>query len=294
MNVSDGRRGSSELIRGRPATGHRRGSERRSRPHRRDRPRVALDLRIVRTVAAVAIPDRRSRFQEMDETGVIAPVAGSSRQPAEPAPGPGWLRFGLGLIVLTRETLGSVLADVGGPAGSTTPAEPAAAPTTPSAHHAAWGLLVDALGRGRRAPALVRGYLSHASSYASSSARRFGPSLATARRLARRLPGATRSTAHWEAWRARRRAQLARWAAVGRREEAASRTVTRKALTALREAALARVAESPDLKRVIREQSEGIAVTAVTKLRNLSASADALAERAVSRLVGRRGNGGAG
>jgi hypothetical protein len=250
-------------------------------------------LRIVRTVAAVAIGEQRSRFQEMEETAVVAAVAASSRRLAEPAPAPGWLRFGLGLIVLTRETLGSVLADVGAPAASPTRADPAA-PTAPAAHHAAWGAFVELLDRGRRTPALVRGYLSHASSYASSSARRFAPSLARARRLARHLPGATRSSAHWHAWRARRQAQLARWAAVGQREEAASRAVTRRALTALREAALARVAESPDLKRVIREQSEGIAVTAVTELRNRSARADALAERAVRRLFGRRGNGGAG
>jgi hypothetical protein len=65
-------------------------------------------------------------------------------------------------------------------------------------------------------------------------------------------------------------------------------------LIALREAALARVAESPDLKRVIREQSAGIAVTAVTELRNRSARADALAERAVRRLFGRRESDGSG
>lgn len=226
----------------------------------------------------------------MDETGVIATVAARARQPAEPAPGPGWLRFGLGLLVLTRETLGSVLADVGAPTASTTRADAPAAPTTPSARHAAWGAFVDLLDRGRRAPALVRGYLS----YASSSARRFAPSLARARRLARHLPGATRSAAHWHAWRTRRRAQLARWTAAGQREEAASRAVARQALTALREAALARVAESHDLKRVIREQSAGIAVTAVTELRSRSARADALAEKAVRRLFGRRGSDGSG
>jgi hypothetical protein len=64
-------------------------------------------------------------------------------------------------------------------------------------------------------------------------------------------------------------------------------------LTALREKALARVADSPDLKRVIREQSQGIAVTAVTELRNRSARADRLAERAVRRLLGRGETDGA-
>src|SRR5450631_1098281 len=136
-------------------------------------------------------------------------------------------------------------------------------------------MLVELLDRGRRVPTLLRAHLSRA----SMAARGLAPSLARARRLARRLPGATRSAAHWHSWHARRRLQLARWTAVGQREEMASRTVTRQALIAVREAALARVAESPDLKRVIREQSAGIAVTAVTELRNRSARADALAER---------------
>jgi len=96
------------------------------------------------------------------------------------------------------------------------------------------------------------------------------------------------------AWRGRSRAQLASWAAAGQREEAASRAVARKALTALRERALARVADSPDLKRVIREQSEGVAVIAVNELRNRSARADRLAERAVRRLFGRGETDGAG
>jgi hypothetical protein len=144
-------------------------------------------------------------------------------------------------------------------------------------------MLVDLLDRGQRAPALFRACLSRA----ARSARRFAPSMARARRLARRLPGATRSAAHWHAWHTRQRIQLARWVAVGQREEVASRAVAREALLAMREAAFARVADSPDLKRVIREQSEGIAVTAVAELRSRSARADGLAERAVRRLLGR-------
>jgi hypothetical protein len=129
---------------------------------------------------------------------------------------------------------------------------------------------------------------------AAMSARRLAPPLVRAGRLAGRLPGAARGAAHWHSWRARRRVALARWAAAGRREEAASRAVAQEALTALRERALARVAESPDLKRVIREQSQGIAVTAVNELRNRSARADRLAERAVRRLFGRGQSDGAG
>jgi hypothetical protein len=244
-------------------------------------------LRIVLTVAAVAVRHRRSKFQEMDQTGTIASAATVSRAP-EPAPS--WLRFGLGLIVLAGDTLGSVLAGPGR-AGSSTGDDAAAYGTRPSPRHAVWGLLVDLLARGRRrGPALLRASLWRE----TRVARRLAPSIARARRLARHLPGAARSAARWHAWRGRSRAQLARWAAVGQREEAASRAVARQALTALRERALARVADSPDVKRVIREQSEGIAVTAVNELRNRSARADRLAERAVKRLLGRGRTDGAG
>jgi len=222
----------------------------------------------------------------MDETGHSATRAAGSGDAAEPGSGPRWLRFGLGLVVLAGDTLGSVL----GPAGSPGPPEgpdesdeSTLAATEPSLRHAAWGLLVDLLDRGRGAQGALRASLWRA----AMSARQLAPPLTRAGRLAGHLPGATRSAAHWHAWRARRRAALDRWGAAGQREEAASRAVAQEALAALREKALARVADSPDLKRVIREQSQGIAVTAVNELRNRSARADRLAEKAVRRLLGR-------
>ncbi len=90
------------------------------------------------------------------------------------------------------------------------------------------------------------------------------------------------------AWRNQGRKQLARWVELGRREEAESRILAFDALTVLRENMLARVSESPDVKNVIREQSEGIAVTAMGELRERSARADNLAERTVGRLFGGR------
>jgi hypothetical protein len=217
----------------------------------------------------------------MDQTGHTAGLAAETGEAAPPGPGLRWLRFGLGLVVLTGDTLRSAL----GPSDSAgTPERPnafAPAATGPSLRHAAWGLLVDLVDRGRAAQALLRASLWRA----AMSARRLAPPLARARHL----PGA----AHWHAWRARRRVALARLAAAGQREEAASRAVAREALTSLRERALARVADSPDLKRVIREQSQGIAVTAVNELRNRSARADRLAERAVRRLLGRGQTDGA-
>jgi hypothetical protein len=106
--------------------------------------------------------------------------------------------------------------------------------------------------------------------------------------LARRAPGAAQVGARLDAWRARGEEQVARWAAAGRREATDGRELARGVLTNVRENAFARVSESPDLKRVIREQSEGIAVTAVGELRDRSARADSLAEGAVRRLLGRR------
>ena len=219
----------------------------------------------------------------MDETGHVPALAARTDGAAEPAPGPRWLRFGLGLVVLTGDTLRSALGPSDSPGSPGGPNDLAPVATGPSLRHAAWGLLVDLVDRGRGAEGVIRASLWRA----AMSARQLAPPLAHARRLARHLPGATRGVAHWHAWRARRRAALARWAVAGQREEAASRAVAQEALTALRERALARVADSPDLKRVIREQSQGIAVTAVNELRNRSARADRLAERAVRRLLGR-------
>jgi hypothetical protein len=121
----------------------------------------------------------------------------------------------------------------------------------------------------------------------TASARRLSAPLARAYSLIGWLPGVPRRAAHWRAWRATGERRLARWAAVGRLERDESRAVARAALTMLRETMLARVSESPDLKGVIREQSAGIAVTAVTELRERSAQIDDLAEGAVSRLLGR-------
>jgi hypothetical protein len=48
------------------------------------------------------------------------------------------------------------------------------------------------------------------------------------------------------------------------------------------------VADSPELKRVIGEQSQGLAATAVNELRERSARADTVAESVLRRLTGRK------
>ena len=118
---------------------------------------------------------------------------------------------------------------------------------------------------------------------AASTGRRAAP-LDRVGKLAARLPGVPRAMSRLRAWRSHGYRQLARWAELGRREQADSRSLAFDALTVLRENMLVRVSESPDVRSAIREQSEGIAVTAMGELRERTARADNLAERTVGRL----------
>jgi hypothetical protein len=172
------------------------------------------------------------------------------------------LSFALGLLDLTNERVGQVLAACSA-AAPPVALEPTTADTPISLRHAALGLLSDAASRlaGRRAP------------------------LARARKLVNRLPGLPRAFGRLGTWRDRGRHRLARWSDIGRREQAQSRILAFDALTVLRENILARVSESPDVKSVIREQSTGMAVTAIDGLRQESARADSLVERTVGRLL---------
>jgi hypothetical protein len=212
-----------------------------------------------------------------------------AREPSRLGAGRLLLRFGVGLVRLTREGAGSLLtaaSEAAAREAATPPREHEATPL--AARHAALGLLLELLDLGARAPALVGARLSRA----VRPARRLAGPLARVGRLAGRAPGAARAAARLRGWRARGAAKLAGWAVVGRREEAESRALARAAVATVYQTALGRVAESPSLKQVIREQSQGIAVTAVTELRHRSASADNLAEGAVRRLLGRGQRGG--
>ena len=190
-------------------------------------------------------------------------------------------RFVLGMTELTNERVGGVLAAC---SAVETPAalEPMVEGAPLNLRHAVMGLLSDAVGGVSRAPALVRDRWGHL----AASARRRAASLDRLRGLVGRLPGVPRAMSRLQTFGTQGRQRLTRWAELGRREEAASRLLAFDALTVLRENMLARIAESPDLKSVIREQSEGIAVTAMSELRERSARADNLAERTVGRLFG--------
>lgn len=199
------------------------------------------------------------------------------------------LRFGVGLVGLTRAWAGSLLTAASGAAASEAGASPGDRQATPlAARHAALGLLLDLLAGGERTADFLRARLSRG----AMPARRLAAPLARVGRLAGRAPGLARAAGRLREWRARGAMKLAGWAMAGRREEAESRALAQAALVTVYQSALGSVAESPTLKRVIREQSEGIAVTAVTELRDRSARADNLAEGAVRRLLGRDWRGG--
>ena len=191
------------------------------------------------------------------------------------------LRFVLGVAELTGKRVGAVLSActaVAPPAAL----EPAAAGSPLNVRHAVLGLLSDAVSGVSRTPALAR---TRWRNMAASTRRRAAP-LDRVGKLAARLPGMPRAMSRLRAWRTHGYRQLARWAELGRREQADSRILAFDALTVLRENMLVRVSESPDVRSAIREQSEGIAVTAVGELRERSARADDSAELTVRRLLG--------
>ncbi|HEY4394581.1 MAG TPA: hypothetical protein VGP64_10980 [Polyangia bacterium] len=193
------------------------------------------------------------------------------------------LRLWLGLVTLARERMNAVLAAPEVPAGGPAPVETREPESAPRLTDAALGVLLDVGDLGRRVgPELFNRWTKLA-----GSARRLAEPVVRAANVVGWLPGVPRRAAELREWRDRGGRRIARWAAAGRRERAESRAVARAALTTIRETMLARISESPDLKRVIHEQSAGIAVNAVAELRDRSAHVDDLAEGAVGRLLGR-------
>jgi hypothetical protein len=108
-------------------------------------------------------------------------------------------------------------------------------------------------------------------------------------RLVRRLPGHDRAARSWQAWRGR----TAEWAEAGWREEVAARALARATGAATIELAMSVIADSPEVRQVIEEQSSGMARSALSDLRDGGQRADALAERIARRLLGRPGPAGA-
>jgi hypothetical protein len=127
------------------------------------------------------------------------------------------------------------------------------------------------------------------------AAARVAPAADRLRRLARggrrvldRLPGRALAVRRVAAWRARAVRDVGRLSVEGHAEEIAGRALAREAVRTVVRNASALVAESPDVKRVIQEQSQGLAVSAITSLRTRTARADSVIESAARRLLGRR------
>jgi hypothetical protein len=112
------------------------------------------------------------------------------------------------------------------------------------------------------------------------------------RRLARRctrlradLPSIPRGLGRVELWEARAVDQLDRLADAGQREQAAARTLATGVIKRLIQGGTAEFAESADVKRVIHQQSQGIAGAALTEIRDRTERADDAAENVVRRIL---------
>jgi hypothetical protein len=183
------------------------------------------------------------------------------------------LRFAIGVAELGAEGLASALRRFEAARVATPPVEPLA---PASGRHVLFGALCTApdwLSRKLHPnPTLV-------------PVRRPSNRLA---RLARRMPGVGRAHRYAEAMGARAQAQLGRWAETGAREEQAGRDLARLAVGVMFENAMSRVSQSPELKQVIEEQSQGLTTSAMSELRESSANADRVVESVARRLLGRR------
>jgi hypothetical protein len=112
------------------------------------------------------------------------------------------------------------------------------------------------------------------------------------RRLARRytrlrsdLPSIPRGLARVELWEARAADQLDRLADTGQREQEAGRSLAEGVVKRLVEGGAAEFAESSDVKRVIQQQSQGIAGSALTEIRDHTERADDAAENLARRIL---------
>lgn len=121
---------------------------------------------------------------------------------------------------------------------------------------------------------------------------------ARARRLAgrgvgllRRTPGGRRLFARVDGWGMQAAGALVRLAAVGQQEQVEGRALARGVVGRLFQASVAQLAGSGEVKRVIHEQSEGIAGEAILDIRAQSIRADNAVEAFALRLFGRRPRG---
>jgi len=208
--------------------------------------------------------------------GSLSPTA----EAAAPALSTGRLlfRFGIGLIQLGAAGLSAILREPDGAVDGLTPQ-----PGSSMLRHALVGAAVAApeAARALGGRAGLRGAQARARGYAGGLAvRGVG--------ILRRVPGSRRLVARLDRWSARAAGTVARLAVDGYREETAARALAQGALDRLFQAGVAQLAGSAEVKRVIHEQSEGIAGEAILDIRAQSRRADNAVEALALRLLGRR------
>jgi hypothetical protein len=117
-----------------------------------------------------------------------------------------------------------------------------------------------------------------------------GAALVTRRglRLLSHAPGARLVERHYRELRQGVDEQLRSWAEEGARESLAGRRLARLASPSFFELVVGKLAQSPELRGVIEEQSAGVARSSVEELRDRSEIADRVVERFVRRLLHRR------
>jgi len=189
------------------------------------------------------------------------------------------LRFGVGFAALAGERFVSALRAPDARRAADAAPEPGApeAPPGLAPRHALIGALVAAPGA-----------LSEVAARVVPAARRLERLAGRGRRVLARLPGRDMAARRLEPWRARAVGALGRLAVAGRAEEIEGRALARGAVRTAVRSASAAIADSPEVKRVIEEQSQGLAVSAIAGLRARSARADSVVESAARRLLGRR------
>jgi hypothetical protein len=114
-----------------------------------------------------------------------------------------------------------------------------------------------------------------------------GAALATQRglRLLSLVPGAGIVKRQYRDLRVGIDDQVRRWGEEGAREALAGRRLARLATPSFFELVMARLADSPELRGVIEEQSVGVAAASVAELRDRSEAADRAVQRVVDRIV---------
>ena len=131
-------------------------------------------------------------------------------------------------------------------------------------------------------------YAEDATAHVRSVYRRtFAGLVATITDLVTRTRPGQRWHARAEALRGRLEREVDRWEVIGRVEEREGRAMAEVGLDAVLDGVFERLAEDPELRELIAEQSAGLSKDLLDEARDLTESADNRLESAVRRVFGR-------